>query len=161
MESKRGHREQAFPAFDRQDALEDKVSEQLSYQGANQGTKPQRAHDTWRERVDHGRLCFGSELAVISNFLAANPLPGITPFEARSLAIHLLHRLSYLALHLGRYFCGASGKFRRPPFSILLNIIDEQLHLGYFANLRLNDLIRQLANPWIANARLSCVVDGN
>ena len=83
------------------------------------------------------------------------------PPGARFLAAQLFHRLPDLSLHLWRHFCGASGKLRRPPFSILLNIIDEQLHLDNFADLGLNDLIRQLANPWIANARLPCVVDGN
>lgn len=43
----------------------------------------------------------------------------------RAQTVHLLHSISYLALHLGRYFRGTSGKLRRPPFSILLNIIDE------------------------------------
>ena len=33
----------------------------------------------------------------------------------------------------------------RPLSPILLDILDEQLHLGYFTDLRLNDLVRQLA----------------
>lgn len=62
----------------------------------------------------------------------------------------LPHCLLYLTLHLRRYVGGACGKLCCSPFSILLNVLDKQLHLGYFADLRLYDLVCEFANPWIA-----------
>ncbi len=55
---------------------------------------------------------------------------------------YLLHRLLYLALHLRRNISRTRWKFRRAPFSVLLDIVNKQLHFGYFTDLRFNDPIR-------------------
>ncbi len=72
-----------------------------------------------------------------------------------------LHCLFDLPLHFAGYLGGTSGKLGLPSLSISGNIIKEQFHLGYFEDLSLNDLVRQLPNAWIANARLPRVIYGN
>lgn len=82
--------------------------------------------------------------------------------NARSLVpLFSPHYLLNLSLHLGSYLGRTCGNLAIPLFSIPCNILQEQFHLGYFEDLRLNDSIGQFSNAWIANTCPSSIVYGN
>lgn len=97
---------------------------------------------------------------ILIDNLPAVECMGVLGFITKT-CLYLLHCFSNLALHIGSSFGRASGKLHRPPFSAPRNIIEEQLHLSYFTDLRLNYLIRKLANARIANACLPRIINGN
>jgi hypothetical protein len=68
----------------------------------------------------------------------------LAPCEDRSPSppAHSLHHFLDLALHFGCYLGGARGKLGSAAFAIARDIVKEQLHLGDFADLRLDDTVR-------------------
>lgn len=73
-------------------------------------------------------------------------VPAIGAPLATDLSLFLLHRFPNLEFHLRGHLGGASGKFGRAPFAIARYIVNEQFHLAYLADLRLNNFVCQLTN---------------
>jgi hypothetical protein len=73
----------------------------------------------------------------------------------------LLHCFPDPPFHLRRHLGGASGQLGGAPLAGAFNVLDEQLHLCDLADLRFDDLVRQLANAGVADARLPRIIDGD